>query len=179
MSVDFKYHQRASEIPMSAARIENPISPSGLRSAKWIGRKFAIYARDGAKTGSRNRSNCSCPPHASGAHPAGTNREHRQNHERNGHFRAAFVHVMLKLRRHPRLAAEGHEEAAKHIKGGKARGEGRQPIKPGRAQRAVIGGGQNFIFAEEAGESGDAADGERGDQERPERGLSLWRRPPM
>src|SRR5215471_10634658 len=73
--------------------------------------------------------------------------------------------MMLGFGVNARLAPESHANGAKHVKSGEAGRESRQPIHPVVAEWTFVGSLQDYVLAEEAGEPGEAANGQRSDKE--------------
>ena len=67
------------------------------------------------------------------------------------------------------LPAEGDEEQPEHVIGGQTRRDQRQHPEPELGSGRAQGRPDDLVLAEEAGEQREAADGERAEQERPER----------
>src|SRR4030042_2821607 len=94
--------------------------------------------------------------------------EHIKDHQGNGHDFGGFMNMMCHMLINPRLTKEGHEQSPEHIErrhpSGKSCDGPQQPmtVKAGKSLP------ENFIFAEEAGQPGNARNGQRGKEESPE-----------
>src|ERR1700719_744866 len=100
---------------------------------------------------------------AADSDPAANDGQDCEDHERDKHGIGRFVDVVLHVVVHSRLAVEGEEEQAEHVKGGHAGGD--QANKP-QEMTAAEGVPEDFVLAEKAGEGRDTGDGESGGEHR-------------
>ena len=106
--------------------------------------------------------------HRRNAEPARPHRAGGEQHERDGDHPGRLVQVLALVLGAAELAVEDEEEQPERVERGH---EGDQRAdRPGElagAQFGVEGHEQDLVLAEEAGQPGDAGDGQRGEQEGP------------
>ena len=106
------------------------------------------------------------------AAPADGDGEQRQQHQRYGHERRAFVGVFGQLG--ARFAQEGHADLARRVEGSQQRGHGQGDKDNQGQQLGVVGPlvprfGEDLVLRPEAGgDKREAGQGQAADEERPE-----------
>src|SRR5580704_14280944 len=95
--------------------------------------------------------------------PAANGGKKSEHDQRAGHAPGRFVDVNFMLVV-ARLAEEGQENQAEHVERSQSRADKSEQPEP---DIAGARGFENFVLAEESGETGDAGNGQRGDKHAP------------
>ena len=99
MSVDFRYHQEATPIPMSGRENRESHQCSGAEVPNMLGRNVAQGL--GGRVEHRFKvaiEGLAAVPGFGPAYPSGDNGKEREHHQRNRHLGTALVQVVLGLR---------------------------------------------------------------------------------